>query len=318
MVSQKVECVTQMTDEATNNSQWLKTALLVVLGLLWSLRLSAIKAAGQSGIPVYIVVMFSALGIAIFFSVFALMRRDWPPVDRPTLGFYGLSGLLGFLAPFALETAVGPHLPVFVFVVIIATMPLFTFVVSALIGQEILRPAPIIAISLGFAGAVAILWDISRDTHSVEVGAWWMLAAFGVPLLYALNTVFIASRWPTHTSPVNVAQAQALIVFAAALLGGAVSGATDAWPLVALNVPAMLMIVLGEGLAMVVYLRITRDYGATYVSFANYASIVFAALIGAGWFEDRLTAVTLGAALAIIGSVVIYQRHGGKPDKVVR
>ena len=301
-----------MTSKPINDSQLLKTALLVFLGLLWSLRLSAIKAAGLSGIPVYVIVMFSALGIAMFFSGFALMRGDWPPVDRPTVVFYGLSGLLGFLAPFALEAAVGPHLPVFVFVVIIATMPLFTFGVSAFIGQERLHPAPAMAISLGFAGAVTILWDISRDAHSVEVGAWWVLAAFGVPLLYALNTVFIASRWPTHAGPVNVAQAQALIVSAAALLGGAVSGATDAWPLVALNVPAMLMIALGEGLALVVYLRITRDHGATYVSFANYASIVFAALIGAVWFEDRLTAVTFGAALAIIGSVVIYHRHSGR------
>lgn len=280
------------------------------------MRLSAIKAAGLSGIPVHVVVTFSALGIALFYSLFALLRLTWPPVDARALRFYGLSGLLGFLAPFALETAVGPHLPVFVFVVIIATMPLFTFALSALIGNETLRPGPLVAISLGFLGTVAILWDISRGTSAMDVSVSWVLIAFGVPLLYALNTVFIASRWPAHVSAVNVAQAQAFIVGATALIGSVTFGATEDWPLAIQNAPALILIVLGEGLALVVYLRITREYGATYVSFANYTSIIFAAVIGAIWFGDRLTVLTVGAACGIIASVVIYQRYDSKAGKV--
>lgn len=298
-----------MENDPPNNGPLRKFALLVLLGLLWSLRLSAIKAAGLSGIPVHVVVAFSALGIALFFSVITLLRRDWPPADKRALKFYGLSGLLGFLAPFALETAVGPQLPVFVFVVIIATMPLFTFAISTLAGLERFHWGPVVAISVGFAGAVAILWDTSRDGSSANIDAWWIAAAFGVPILYAINTVFVASRWPPNVSPVHVAQAQALIVAIAALIGSSVIGASDAWSLAALNVPALLLIILGEGLALLVYLRITRDFGATYVSFANYASIIFAAGIGAVWFGDRLTALTMAAAAAIICSVVIYQRQ---------
>ncbi|WP_424966468.1 DMT family transporter [Dinoroseobacter sp. S375] len=292
----------------------LQTGLLFVLGLLWSLRLSAIKAAGMSGIPVHVVVTLSALGIALFFTGVALLRRDWPPLDRGTLGFYGLSGLLGFLAPLVLETAVGPHLPVFVFVVIIATMPLFTFGLAALVGRERMRAGPLMAIALGFVGAVAILWDVSRGSSVGATRGGWILAAFGVPLLYALNTVFVATRWPRHASPVNVAQAQALIVALAALMGSVAAGTTGAWTLAGLNAPALLLIVIGEGLALVVYLRITRDYGATYVSFANYASIGFAAVFGAVWFGDHLSGLTGLAALAIIGSIILYQRQTRGPD----
>lgn len=292
----------------------LKTALLVLLGLLWSIRLSGIKAAGMSGIPVHVVVTFSALGIAAFFTVLALLRHSWPPVDRYTMRFYGLSGLLGFLAPFSLETMVGPHLPVFLFVVIIATMPLFTIGLATLVGRERLRPGPVIAICLGFVGALAILWDISRGAASIEASVWWIIAAFGVPLLYALNTVFIASRWPLQASAIHVAQAQAIIVAAAALMASVLTGSTDAWSLVAHNTPALILIVLGEGLALVVYLRITRDFGATYVSFANYASIVFAALIGFVWFGDRLTMLTVVAATVIVGSVMLYQWLTNGPD----
>lgn len=294
----------------------LKSGLLIFLGLLWSVRLSAIKAAGTSGVPIHVVVSFSALGIALFFSLVAFMNRDWPPLDREALGFYGLSGVLGFLAPFTLETAVGPHLPVFIFVVIIATMPFFTFALSTLAGQEPLQWFPLFAIGLGFVGTVAILWDISFIASAGNASVYWIAAAFGVPLFYAINTVFVATRWPSHASPVNVAQAQAFIVTTAALVGSAVSGATADWRLVSLNIPAVSLIVLGEGLALVVYLRIARDYGATYVSFANYVSIVFAALIGVVWFGDQLTVLTIGAALIIITSVAVYQGQTRLPTKV--
>lgn len=290
-----------------------KTALLILLGLLWSIRLSAIKAAGMSGVPVHVVVTFSALGIAAFFTIFAFLRQSWPPLDWNTLSFYGLSGLLGFLAPFSLETMVGPHLPVFLFVVIIATMPLFTFGLAMLVGRERHRPGSMIAIGLGFVGAVAMLWDVSRGVSSIEASVWWIITAFGVPLLYALNTVFIASRWPRKANAINVAHAQATIVGVAALIGSMVTGATDEWPLISLNAPALVLIVLGEGLALVVYLRITRDFGATYVSFANYASIVFAAMIGFVWFGDGLTLLSVAAAIAIAGSVMLYQWQTNVP-----
>jgi len=291
-----------------------KTGLLLLLGLLWSVRLSAIKAAGFSGIPVHVVVAVAALGIAAFFSVRAAWARDWPPIGRNVLAFYGISGTLGFLAPFALESAVAPKLPVFLFVVIIATMPLVTLALSILAGSDRLRAVPMFAVALGFAGAVAILWDTARTGPSGGSNAWWVAAAFGVPLLYALNTVFIATRWPSRTEPVHVAHAQALIVAVAALLGSLSAGVIADWRVAGLDLPAIGLIVFGEGFALLVYLRIAREYGATYVSFANYVSMIFAAILGAVWFGDQLTGLSLGAAVVIVASVALYQWYGRRHE----
>jgi len=292
----------------------LKTGLLILLGLLWSVRLSAIKAAGLAGIPVHVVVAVTACGIAAFFSMRAVWCRDWPPFNREVVVFYALSGTLGFLAPFTLESAVAPNLPVFLFVVIIATMPLITLALSILIGSEHLRALPILAVILGFTGAVAILWETARADPAGQSNAWWVAAAFGVPLLYALNTVFIATRWPPKAGPVHVAHAQALIIAAAAILGSFASGVIAEWRLARLDLPAMGLIVLGEGLALLVYLRIARDYGATYVSFANYVSMIFAAILGAVWFGDRLTPLSISAAFVIVAAVALYQRFGKKAE----
>ena len=292
----------------------LKTRLLLLLGLLWSVRLSAIKAAGLAGIPVHMVVAVAALGIAAFFSMRAMWARDWPSFNREVIVFYVLSGTLGFLAPFALESAVAPNLPVFLFVVIIATMPLVTLALSILVGSERMRTVPIFAVILGFAGAVAILWDTARADPSGQLSAWWVAASFGVPLLYALNTVFVATRWPPSAGPFHVAHAQALIVAVAALLGSLGSGVIADLRLAGLDLPAMGLIIVGEGLALIVYLRIARDYGATYVSFANYVSMIFAAVLGAIWFGDQLTGLSIGAAFVIVASVALYQWYGRKPE----
>lgn len=97
---------------------------------------------------------------------------------------------------------------------------------------------------------------------------------------------------------------------AAALLGSVAAGVIDDLRLAALDPPAMGLIVICEAIGLLVYLRIARDHGATYVSFANYVSMVFAAIIGAVWFGDKLSMLTMAACIAIIASVAIYQRFG--------
>jgi drug/metabolite transporter (DMT)-like permease len=290
----------------------LKVGLLVLLGLLWSVRLSSIKAAGLSGIPVHVVVAVSTLGIAAFFSGMAVWRGTWPPVSRSTMLFYVFSGTFGFILPFMLESFVAPALPVFIFVVIIATMPVITLIISMTFGHESPSVVPIISVALGFVGAIVILWDTARIIPSGGPSLFWVGVAFGVPTLYALNTVFIATRWPSGVTAVQVAHAQTLIMSAAALFGSLIAGTLAAWGDITQNMPAMGLIIVCEGLALLVYLKIAQDHGATYVSFANYISMIFAALIGALVFKEQMTWLSIVAAAAIIGSVTIYQRQTDK------
>ncbi|MEH6497453.1 MAG: DMT family transporter, partial [Pseudomonas marincola] len=281
----------------------LKVVLLVFLGLLWSVRLSSIKAAGLSGIPIHVVVAIATLGIAAFFTGTAVWRGSWPPVNRSTMFFYVFSGTLGFILPFMLESLVAPSLPVFVFIVIIATMPVITLIISTAVGHETLGVVPVMSVVLGFAGAMAILWDTARITPSGDTSLIWVGIAFGVPTLYALNTVFVAKRWPSGVTAVQVAHAQTLIMSVAVLFGSLIAGTFDAWSDVTLNMPAMGLIIVCEGLALLVYLKIAHDYGATYVSFANYISMIFAALIGVLVFEEQMTWLSMVAAGTIVGAI---------------
>ncbi|WP_421855742.1 DMT family transporter [Oricola sp.] len=291
----------------------MKHVLLLLLGFLWSARLTAIKAAGVSGIPIHVTVSLSVLGIALFFTVVAIRRGSWPPTGRAAIVFYILSGLFGFTLPFILETAVAPHLTVFVFMIVIATMPVFTLVLSTALGIE--RPGirGLAAIALGFVVALMIAWDTASGGMAQAGANWtWIALALGVPLLYAGNTLFVASRWPGRTEALHVAHAQALIVSAAAVCGAIVTQTIGDWDLVARNPAAVAAIAGFEGLALLVYLKLARDHGATFVALANYVAMDFAAMLGALVFGDRLSWLSFGAALLLAGALAVNR---ARPDR---
>ena len=291
-----------------------KIALLILLGFLWSARLAAIKAAGLSGIPVHVTISLSVLGVAILLSALAIQRGTWPPTDKSTVRFYILSGALGFILPFILENLAAPHLSVFAFMIIIATMPILTLLLSAVLKIEKPEWRQYVAIGLGFGVAILIAGDTVGNAMTQGAEWVWIVLAFGVPLLYAVNTLFIASRWPSSADAVHVAHAQALIISVAAIVGSVATGAISEWYLAELNVPAIAGIAFFEALALLVFLKTTRDYGATFVSLANYVSIVFAAILGAFLFGDRLTWLSAAAAVVLILSLSVNQSRRMQPD----
>ena len=285
-----------------------RVALLAMFGLLTAVRIAAIKAAGLSGVPVHVVVSVAATGVAVLLTARAIVTADWPPLDRRTAAFYLLSAGLGFLAPFTLESAVAPRLPVFVFAVIVTAAPILTLVLSILTGGERLAWRSVVAVTLGFVSAVAILWETGRADAASDASPWWGLAAFGVPLLYALGTIVISRFWPARASSLHVLHAETSIGATAVLLGGLAAGRLGDWRLAALDAPSLALIVVVETLASLLFYRIAREEGATWVSFASYISLIFAAIIGAAVFGDRIGTLTVVAASGIIASVWLYRR----------
>lgn len=282
----------------------MKYSLLILLGLLWSLRLAAMKSAGQSGIPPHVVAPVSILGIAIIYSAAAAMRRRWPPLGRHAIAFYLFSGVLGFVLPFILEIVVAPQLPLFAFVVIISTMPVLTSMLAAILGVEHLNMKRVCSVLLGFGAALLVLWD-TADLPTGKVAWPCLLAALAVPTLYAANTVFVASRWPKQVDALHVANAQALIVSIASIAGGVASGIISEWHLAASNIPAVGTISASEGLALLVYLKLTRDHGPTLVSLANFISLFMAAILGAIFFDDRFTWMSALAGLVLVAALAM-------------
>ena len=280
--------------------------LLVFLGFLWSARLAAIKAAALSGIPLHVTVSIAVIGIAIAFTAVSAARKSWPPLDRAAVIFYIISGVVGFILPFLLENIVAPKMAVFLFAVIISTMPIMTILLAAILGLERPSRKQTMAIGLGFITAVLIALDAPDSDTPFRISSVWVLIGFSVPLVYAINTLFIASRWPKSPDTMHVAHAQAVIIGLAALAVGSMSGGIVEWKEASRNLVAIFAIVGCEALALVVYLKITRDHGASFVSQANYISIFFAALLGFVLFQDQIGWLSVSAGFVLVMACLLY------------
>jgi len=287
----------------------MKLVLLLVLGLSWALRIAAFKIAAERGVPAGIIIQFAVIGILMSLLLISLIRRRMPPRTSLAMRFYVVSGCLGFLLPFALETIVAGKIPAFVFIVIISTMPVMTLLLSFILRVERASRMKVLAVSLGFGSALLIAWD--NTAIGVEtVSLTWILLAFLVPLFYTLNTVFVASRWPSGVDAVEIATGQAAVVGAAALLAMPFSGLfVDGWVLQRAIAPVVAIVVL-ETAALLIYLRIVKAYGAIYVSLANYVSMFFGVLIGFFVFFEQPGWVTLFASLLLIYSLHLIRKDG--------
>lgn len=287
----------------------MKLVLLLVLGLSWALRIAAFKIAAERGVPAGIIIQFAVIGILMSLLLISLIRRRMPPRTSLAMRFYVVSGCLGFLLPFALETIVAGKIPAFVFIVIISTMPVMTLLLSFILRVERASRMKVLAVSLGFGSALLIAWD--NTAIGVEtVSLTWILLAFLVPLFYTLNTVFVASRWPSGVDAVEIATGQAAVVGAAALLAMPFSGLFfDGWVLQRAIAPVVAIVVL-ETAALLIYLRIVKAYGAIYVSLANYVSMFFGVLIGFFVFFEQPGWVTLFASLLLIYSLHLIRKDG--------
>lgn len=284
----------------------MKYFLLLALGMAWSLRITAIKLIGEDGLAPQITFQLGLFGIAAVMTLALAFRREHLPVGRQIVGFYCISGLFGLIVPFLTETLVAPQIPVFVFVVIITTMPVWTLVLVAITRSEVVSGRQVTGIVVGFIAAVLI----ATESFAIEFGGalTWILFAFLVPICYAGNTVFIASRWPTGISAFQVAAGQALVASAAILIASPFTNLWSNLAMTGLQSATLATIVALEGIGLFLYLALANREGATFVAQANYVSMAFAAALGIVVFGDTVGMLGLLAAMLLVISIRLSRK----------
>ncbi len=272
---------------------------LVSLGTCWALRLLAIKLATQDGADTVEVVLMATASIVAITAAINFARSKLLPLSRSHLQFYALAGLFGFGAPFLAEVAVAPHLPALLFVIVVATTPIWVVCISALTNLEQLTLMRVLGVVGGFAAVLLIVLatHVNQFEQSGQVNLVWVLAAFGIPLLYALYILYVASSWPADLDNLQGAQGQGFVALISFLCIWIITGegigefasSIELWPVA--------MVVVAEVIGLVLLFQIARSYGGNFVSQANYVSIVVGAIISVIFFGQ---AISLGVIFGIV------------------
>ncbi|WP_299619551.1 DMT family transporter [uncultured Tateyamaria sp.] len=183
--------------------------------------------------------------------------------------------------------------------------PMFTVILAAVMLGERVRLFRISAVGLGLVGVMIVMWPrLSVDTlgTATTIGA---LMVLGASILRALVQIHIRTLVQTeHTAAIvfYFSMTATLLSLLSLPFGWVIPDGRD------------LILLVGAGLiGGVAQILVTSSYrfgGASMLAPFDYASLIFAALIGYVIFAEVPTSATvIGAALVVLGGVLIIWRE---------
>jgi len=256
-------------------------AALVAIGVCWgSTQVFSKLIVSEGHHPLGIAFAGALVGAPIVTAVL-LARGDRLPLGRRHLIFYAICGLTGTALPNSLSYAAMHELNVGIVAIMMATVPLMTFVGSVVVGLERPRLRRLCGIGCG-ALAVSLL-VIPRASLPEPEDSLWVGVVLLVVLSYTIENVYIALSQPADTGALQtmVGLSWAALVF----LTPAVA-ASDSW-----------MQITGIGRAETALLAMTVLHLIAYGGFIwliGTAGPVFAAQVG---YVVTLSGVFLGIAV---------------------
>ena len=174
---------------------------MLLCGLAWGstqLLSKLIVSAGHH--PVGISFTGTVLG-AVALAAIVLVRGQRLPLQRRHLIFYAICGLTGTALPHVLGYTGMQHLPVGVMSIVIAMVPIMTYLGAVLIRMEQIEPVRSLGLVFG-AAAVLLLVVPDASLPDPEKAAWLVLPVL-TSLCYTIENIYIAKAQPRDIDPMQ-------------------------------------------------------------------------------------------------------------------
>ncbi len=295
-----------MANSLTSHRPGLAVALKVT-AIFWFMIMAALIKATSEDVPAGEAVFFRSFFAIPVILIWLAMRRELRnglitrnPMAHVARGILGTSAMgmtfagLGML-PLPEVTAIG------------YATPIFTVILAALMLGERIRMVRITAVLLGLIGVLIMLWPRLSGGVSLED-----TATFGATLI--LMATLARAFVQIHVRRMVETEHTAAIVFYFSATATILSlmSLPFGWVVPSVETMALLLLagVLG-GMAQILVTSSFRFGAASMLAPVDYASMLFAILIGYVWFGEVPTMVMLmGATLVIAGNVlVIWREH---------
>lgn len=292
----------------THSDRRLAWLAWVTICLVWGTTYLAIRVALET-IPVFLVAGLRWMTAGVLLTAVTLARgRPLPPVSQ-----WGALALLGFLMNVLgngfvvwAEQYVASGLTA----VIIASVPFWSVGFEALLpGGERLRGGTLLALAVGFAGIVVLVWP------EMSVGGQAGAAMFGGVVAiqiacagWALGTSY-ARRHPSATDPVAASAIQMLASGTMLLSVATLTGEWSALHFTTRSLGALIYLTLaGSVVAYTAYLYTVAHLPLTTVSLYAYINPLIAVLLGAALLDEPLSPRIAVASLLVLGGMALLRR----------
>ena len=266
-----------------------------VLSSLWGASYLFIKVALDDVSPAMIVCARTGLA-ALVLLPFAMRSRALAGM-RSRLGPVAVLALLQIAAPFMLISVGEQHLSSSLTGILVATAPIFTFLLAIRIDPaERADALGLLGVLLGMAGVVLLLGvDAGGGSAALLGGLLVVLASLG----YALGSFYLKRSF-AGVEPIGVVAAAMAVSALMTLPLAAISAPTE--PPGADTVGSLAALgVLGSGVAFLIYYTLIARVGPSKASLVAYVAPGFAVLYGVVLLGEGFALSTLAGLVMIVG-----------------
>ena len=275
--------------------------LLMLLSAIWGASFLFIKIGVSEIGPLTFAMLRVLVGSIILLLIIAL-RRQRIPRDRAVWARFAIMGAVGITLPFAVISWGTQFIPSGLSAILNAAMPLFTFILAVLLGDERFGPRRIVGLLIGFGGILTLTWP--QLASGLEASLLGELAVVLGALSYAVAVVY-ARRYIVDQPPLVASLGQVstgfLLLLPLSLLERPWSqtpSMTAIWAVLALGS-------LGTAVAYVLYHSLIQGIGATGTSLVTYIVPVFGVFWGWLVLGERLSWHAFAALGMIFAGLVL-------------
>ncbi|MBC7238893.1 MAG: DMT family transporter, partial [Chloroflexi bacterium] len=177
---------------------------LLLLGAIWGASFLFIKIGVSDIRPLTFATLRVLVGAAVLLGVIA-MRKLPLPRGKPLWGRLAVMGAVGIVIPFGAIAWGTQYIASGLSAILNATMPLFTFGLAVLLGDEPLSLRRVLGLVVGFLGIMVLTWPKLQAGIRSEV--WGQVAVIVASLSYAAAILY-AKRYLAQEPPLLTAFGQ--------------------------------------------------------------------------------------------------------------
>jgi drug/metabolite transporter (DMT)-like permease len=176
--------------------------LLLVVGTSSGITNNVSKLGVQWSVPLLPLLFWGMLGGAVLLGVVAALSKSVPVLDRGTLLYGLISGLLLIALPTGIIYLGGSHVGAGFVSLTLAFVPMITYVWALALGIEAFRWLRVAGVVAGLAGGLVLALGKARAPDA-ELG--WILATVAIPMIIASGNIYRTQYWPKGAQPLALA-----------------------------------------------------------------------------------------------------------------
>ncbi|RUM93687.1 MAG: EamA/RhaT family transporter [Thiothrix sp.] len=284
--------------------------LLLTLVVMWGSAFLLNQIALGSFPPTTLVAFRLIIGAIVLIIAMGWYAIPWHSSPK-LLAYFLAMAIIGNALPYFLIAWGQQYVSSGLAGILMAVMPLATlFLAHFFIPSEPLNTHRVIGFVFGFAGIVVLMGPQSLlEVSHAGTTLLAQLAILGGALCYALGTIIARLRPESD----DLLTATMVLIFAGLVALPTSLVVESPWisPLsVAATASITLLGLVATGLATVVYFKLLRSAGATFLAQMNYLIPVWALAAGAVFLNEQVTPKTaLGLVIILLGIAISQNRQ---------